>query len=356
MFKVYLSPICVFASETSENYKCPLIHCLRQRVVSAEGLRSKPFAHTRANEPPPPKPWQRGGRLEGQGQAEHEHTHTQKRGGHTMAIFHVSFKILNRCKDGKSKSSLYLAAYNSRQRLEDKKTGMVFNYEKKKEDLLFEYIILPENAPSRFYDRSTLWNSVEEKEKRADSQLARTLIIALPRELGLIKNKNLLSDYLKKNFVKKGMCADIAIHNDPENNNPHAHIMLTMRDVNETGFLNKNRTWNDKKNIDIWRRSWAVSVNKALRENDKMERITHLSHLRQKELIIQKAKEKIEKNELAEAEKLINLYDDFKNKKPRKRKPRHHYLNRKKARMTYAEEINIINKMEEKKKKQKKKI
>ncbi|HIE8662848.1 TPA: MobQ family relaxase, partial [Klebsiella variicola subsp. variicola] len=254
-----------------------------------------------------------------------------------MAIFHLNFKILNRCKDGKSKSSLYLSAYNSRQRLTDEKTGLVFNYEKKKEDLLYEYIILPENAPARFYDRSTLWNEVEKTEKRKDSQLARYFIVALPRELGLIKNKNLLNEYIKKNFIKKGMCADIAIHNDKDNNNPHAHIMLTMRDVSEQGFLNKNREWNDKKNMEIWRRSWSVLVNKALRENDKTERITHLSFLKQKELIIQKAKERIEKNELAEAEKLINLYDDFKTKKPRKRKPRQQYLGRKKARATYEE-------------------
>lgn len=271
-----------------------------------------------------------------------------------MAIFHLSFKILNRLKDGKSKSSLYLSAYNSRQRLKDEKTGLIFDYTKK-EDLLHEQIILPENAPARFYDRSTLWNEVEKIEKRKDSQLARYFILALPRELNLIQNQKLLEEYIKKNFIKKGMIADIAIHNDPENNNPHAHIMLTMREVNQDGFLNKNRTWNDKKNIEIWRRSWAVLVNKALRENNKKETITHLSFLKQRELIIKKAKEKIEKNELEEAEKYINLYNDFKTKKPKKRKPRQQYINRKNIRKNTEENLKIINNRQEEKAKRAKK-
>jgi len=259
-----------------------------------------------------------------------------------MAIFHLSFKILNRCKDGKSKSSLYLSAYNSRQRLKDEKTGLIFDYTKK-EDLLHEQIILPENAPARFYDRSTLWNEVEKIEKRKDSQLSRYFILALPRELDLIQNQKLLEEYIKKNFTKKGMIADIAIHNDRDNNNPHAHIMLTMREVSEEGFLKKNREWNDKKNIEIWRRSWSVLVNKSLKENNINEHISNLSFLKQRELIIKKAKEKIEKNELAEAEKYINLYNDFKTKKPKKRKPRQQYIGRKKARKSTDENIKIIN-------------
>lgn len=271
-----------------------------------------------------------------------------------MAIFHLSFKILNRCKDGKSKSSLYLSAYNSRQRLKDEKTGLIFDYTKK-EDLLHEQIILPENAPARFYDRGTLWNEVEKIEKRKDSQLSRYFILALPRSLDLIQNQKLLEEYIKKNFTRKGMIADIAIHNDRDNNNPHAHVMLTMREVSEQGFLNKNREWNDKKNIETWRRSWSVLVNRALKENNINEHISNLSFLRQKEIIIKKAKEKIEKNELAEAEKYINLYNDFKTKKPKKRKPRQQYMGRKKARKNTEENIKIINNRQEEKAKKAKK-
>lgn len=242
-----------------------------------------------------------------------------------MAIFHIDFKILKRSE---GKSSLYLSAYNSRTRLKDEKTGLVFNYEKKKEDLMHTDILLPNNAPERFKNRSVLWNEVE-KQKRKDSQLSRYFICALPRDLSLQENKKLLEEYIQKNFIKKGMCADYAIHNDAENNNPHAHVMLTLQDVNETGFLNKNREWNKKENIDIWRRSWSVSINKYLRQNKKSDYVTHLSFLKQRELLIEKAKQELEKNNLDDAEKYLNAYNDFKNKKPKKRKPRHTYLNRK---------------------------
>lgn len=242
-----------------------------------------------------------------------------------MAIFHLSFKILKRSE---GKSSLYLSAYNSRTRLKDEKTGLVFNYEKKKEDLMHQEIILPDHAPLRFKDRSVLWNEVE-LQKRKDSQLSRYFIVALPRELTLEQNHKLLTDYIKKNFIKKGMCADVAIHNDGDNNNPHAHVMLTMQDVNEKGFLNKNREWNKKENMEIWRRSWAVSVNKFLRENNKKELVSSLSFLRQKEILIDKANDNLKSEKFDEAEKYLSAYEQIKNKKPKKRKPRKSYIKRK---------------------------
>lgn len=270
-----------------------------------------------------------------------------------MAIFHIDFKILKRSE---GKSSLYLSAYNSRMRLKDEKTGLVFNYEKKKEDLMHSDILLPKNAPESFKNRSVLWNEVE-KQKRKDSQLSRYFICALPRSLSLQENKKLLEEYIQKNFINKGMCADYAIHNDAENNNPHAHVMLTMQNVNETGFLNKNREWNKKENIDIWRRSWSVSINKYLRQNKKSDYVTHLSFLKQRELLIEKAKKELEKNNLDDAEKYLNAYNDFKDKKPRKRKPRHTYLNRKNHKnklKNYNQQLEDIKRKEKKKEDMKK--
>ncbi|HBX7143362.1 TPA: hypothetical protein MIB21_27060 [Klebsiella pneumoniae] len=270
-----------------------------------------------------------------------------------MAIFHIDFKILKRSE---GKSSLYLSAYNSRMRLKDEKTGLVFNYEKKKEDLMHSDILLPKNAPESFKNRSVLWNEVE-KQKRKDSQLSRYFICALPRSLSLQENKKLLEEYIQKNFINKGMCADYAIHNDAENNNPHAHVMLTMQNVNETGFLNKNREWNKKENIDIWRRSWSVSINKYLRQNKKSDYVTHLSFLKQREILIKKAKEELEKNNLDDAEKYLNVYNDFKNKKPKKRKTRQSYINRKNHKnklKTYNQQLEDIKRKEKKKEDMKK--
>ncbi|MCP5586521.1 MobA/MobL family protein [Klebsiella pneumoniae] len=237
-----------------------------------------------------------------------------------MAIFHLSFKILTRTtKTGKSKSSLYLAAYNAREKLKDEMTGQSFDYTKKN-DLYKSGIILPDGAPTEFYDRSTLWNAAEKKEKRKDSQICRYFIVALPSELDGVKNEDLLKKYIKNNFTKRGMVADYSIHD--EKGKPHAHVMLSMRRVNEKGFDNKKaREWNDPKLAEVWRRQWSVLVNKTLREEGHKNTITHLSFLRQKELAIAKANEALENNDIKKAEDLISLAKKLANKKPVKRKP-----------------------------------
>lgn len=248
------------------------------------------------------------------------HKKNKNKGGQAVAIFHLNFKVLTRTtKSGKSKSSLYLAAYNAREKLTDEITGLTFNYTKKN-DLYKCGIILPENAPAEFYDRSTLWNKCEAAEKRKDSQICRTAILALCKELNGEQNEALLKKYLKQNFIKEGMIADYAIHDI--NGKPHAHIMLTMRRVTEKGFdSKKERRWNDPKLAEIWRRKWSVLVNKTLKENGHNNTITHLSFLRQKELAIAKAREALENNDIKKAEELTTLAKHLATKKPVKRKP-----------------------------------
>ncbi|HBX3881206.1 TPA: hypothetical protein MHZ99_28340 [Klebsiella pneumoniae subsp. pneumoniae] len=237
-----------------------------------------------------------------------------------MAIFHLSFKVLTRTtKTGKSKSSLYLAAYNSREKLKDELTGLTFDYTKKN-DLYKSGIILPEEAPRAFYDRKTLWQNCELSEKRKDSQICRYAIISLPDELNGEQNEALLKKYLKENFVKKGMCVDYAIHDI--NKKPHAHVMFTMRKCENGGFSKKKeREWNNKDLAEIWRRQWSLIVNKTLRENGHNNTITHLSFLRQKELAIAKAREALENNDIKKAEELTTLAKHLATKKPVKRKP-----------------------------------
>lgn len=242
-----------------------------------------------------------------------------------MAIFHLSFKVLTRTtKTGKSKSSLYLAAYNSREKLKDELTGLTFDYTKKN-DLYKSGIILPEEAPRSFYDRATLWGSCEKIEKRRDSQICRYFIVSLCKEINAEQNEELLKKYLKQNFIKLGMCADYAIHDI--NGKPHAHVMLTMRKCENGGFSKKKaREWNDPKLAEVWRRQWAVLVNKTLRENGHKNTITHLSFLRQKELAIAKAREALENNDIKKAEELTTLAKHLATKKPVKRKPTAKYL------------------------------
>ena len=109
----------------------------------------------------------------------------------------------------------------------------------KKQGLVWQQVFLPPMAPPEWSDREKLWNAVEENEKTKDSRLAREFVVALPVELNKSEWILLLSDFIWRQFVAEGMCADVAIH-DTDGHNPHAHIMLTVRPLNENG------TWQHK--------------------------------------------------------------------------------------------------------------
>ena len=136
--------------------------------------------------------------------------------------FHFNISIISR---GKGKSAVASAAYISCEKLTNEWDGVTHDYHNKK-GLGHKEIFLPENAPKEFLDRSTLWNSVELNEKAINAQLARNFIIALPKELSLEENKELIREFIQENFVSKGMIADLAIHqgNDEGNGNIHVHI------------------------------------------------------------------------------------------------------------------------------------
>lgn len=180
-----------------------------------------------------------------------------------MAIYHFSGTIISRSQ---GRSAVACAAYRSGEELHDEKYDKTHDYTQK-QDVAHTEILLPENAPSKFSDRETLWNTVESVEKRKDAQLAREFNFALPRELTLEQNISLAQEFVKETFVKQGMIADLCIHNDKSSDgqlHPHAHVMLTMREVNENGFGQKERAWNDKALLQVWREEWAEVANKHL--------------------------------------------------------------------------------------------
>lgn len=221
--------------------------------------------------------------------------------------FHFNISMISR---GKSKSAVASAAYISCEKLTNEWDGVTHDYHNKKR-LLHSQIYLPENIPKEFQDRSFLWNSVELNEKASNAQLARNFIIALPKELSFEENKNLITDFIQKNFVSKGMIVDLAIHqgNDEGNGNIHAHIMTTVRPLNQDGtwgakskkeylldeqgnkILGKNgkpktrkielTDWNNKGNAEKWRESFATLCNQYLEKNNFEKRVDHRSFVRQ---------------------------------------------------------------------------
>ncbi len=194
-----------------------------------------------------------------------------------MAIYHLSGSIISRSQ---GRSAVASAAYRSGEKLTGERQGLIHDYSKK-QDVVFSEVFLSEGAPEEFKNREVLWNAVEKSEKRKDAQLAREFTISLPRELTVEQNKALITEFVTHEFVAKGMIADVCFHNDmmkDGNRQPHAHVMLTLREVNEDGFGKKVRGWNDKELLLQWRESWANSSNHHLALNGFDVQIDHRSN------------------------------------------------------------------------------
>ena len=147
-----------------------------------------------------------------------------------MAIYHMQAKVVSR---GSGRSAVAASAYMSCSRIYNDYDGIQHDYTRK-HGLIYQEVMLPPMAPPEWKNREQLWNAVEAAEKTKDSRLAREFVVALPIELDKDSNISLLQNFIQKNFVDMGMCADFAIH-DTDGHNPHAHILLTVRPLNENG-------------------------------------------------------------------------------------------------------------------------
>lgn len=180
-----------------------------------------------------------------------------------LALFHTRVQVIQRSA---GRSAVAAAAYRSTSALTDERTGTVHDYSNKP-DLLHSAILLPAGAPDSFADRSTLWNTVEAAEKRKDAQLARGVEFALPHELSDAANIELARAFVQAAFVDAGMVADLNLHKPVGANGqakPHAHVLLTLRAVDQDGFGPKVRAWNDRELVERWRDLLADLTNRAL--------------------------------------------------------------------------------------------
>ena len=216
---------------------------------------------------------------------------------------------INIVKRSKGQSAVNAAACQSGEKLySDREKKYMYNGTK--EELALKEVLLQAHAPPEYTDRKTLWNAVEASEPNWNSQLARRMKIALPIELSLEDNFALAREYVQKEFVSKGMIADLAIHNpDPPNHNPHFHVLMTMRPLDEKGkwmpkarkeyVLDKNGNrihgkngryktrriptvdWDSLGNAEIWRNDWEVLQNQYLELAGRTERVSMKSFERQ---------------------------------------------------------------------------
>ena len=177
-----------------------------------------------------------------------------------MAIFHVAIKNFSRGK--RNPSIVAAAAYRAGEKIVEERTGEVKNYANKK-GVVHSEILAPENSPAWVKDRSALWNAVDASEKRKDSRLAKEILVALPKELSLEQNIALARQYCQEQFIDKGMIADLNIHHE-KSENPHAHILLTTREISPEGFGLKNRDWNKRELVFECRKAWEDLANMHL--------------------------------------------------------------------------------------------
>ena len=149
-----------------------------------------------------------------------------------MAIYHLEAKMVSR---GNGRSAVAASAYLSCSKMLNDYDGVQHDFTRKK-GLIWQDVLLSEFAPPEWKDRSVLWNAVEKNEKTKNSRLAREFVPALPIELTPAQWQELLTDFIQNNFIADGMCADVAVHDPyPPGHNPHAHIMVTVRPLDEKG-------------------------------------------------------------------------------------------------------------------------
>jgi Ti-type conjugative transfer relaxase TraA len=201
-----------------------------------------------------------------------------------MALYHFSAKMISRANGS---SALAAAAYRSASRLHDQRLDRAHDFTNKA-GVVHSEVLLPDGAPEEWRDRAKLWNDVEAAEVRKDAQLAREIEFALPRELDQQLGIDLARNFVKREFVNRGMVADLNVHWDPSTTlggavgadgepKPHAHVMLTTRSIGEDGFGAKVRDWNRTDLLEHWREAWAEHLNRALAERDIDARVDHRS-------------------------------------------------------------------------------
>jgi len=191
-----------------------------------------------------------------------------------MAIYHFSAKVISRANGSSAVAS---AAYRAAERLHDDRLGRDHDFSNKA-GVVHSEIMAPQGAPERLNDRTTLWNEVEAGEIRKDAQLAREVEFSIPREMNQAQGVALAREFVEKQFVERGMVADMNVHWDMGKDGmpkPHAHVMLSMREVDGEGFGKKVREWNRTELLEGWREAWANHVNLALAELDIDARIDH---------------------------------------------------------------------------------
>lgn len=209
-----------------------------------------------------------------------------------MASYHLNAKIVSRGDGG---SVTAVAAYISGEKLRDRYDGKIHDRSYRK-DVMYKEILLPPMAPHELLNRQTLLDELNASEGRSDSQMARSIKIALPNELSFDEQIALAKEFVLENFINIGMCADIGVHRGllekskkpisieavyEHQDNPHAHLLIPFRTVGKDGFhetKTQTRYMNNSQYLVIWRKEWERLQNKAFERLGLEVRVSHESN------------------------------------------------------------------------------
>ncbi|MGD1089840.1 MAG: MobQ family relaxase [Verrucomicrobiota bacterium] len=193
-----------------------------------------------------------------------------------MAIYRLEAKIFSR--ENRGRSVVAAAAYRNGGKIRDERCDMVHDYSRRSKGVIESVILCPDGSPEWTAKPDTLWNTVEQSEKRKDAQLAREFVLAVPRELDAKQQFELAAGWAQKELVNTGMVAEVSLHHSKDGKNPHVHILCTMRRLDGDHFsAKKPREWNDVGLLCKQRESWANAVNTALEKAGRDERVDHRS-------------------------------------------------------------------------------
>ena len=206
-----------------------------------------------------------------------------------MALYLLNLKPVSRSQ---GRTAVGAAAYRAGVKLYDSRIDKTHNYTRRK-DVLHKEILLPDNSPSRFLDREVLWNEAEFTEKRKDSRVAKEMLVALQREFFIETSIKLVREFISKHIIPLGLCVDFAIHTGdrkgkhfkeydhekPFLHNPHSHILMTDRPVDEKGFCTKkNLALNKVAQLMNWRKQWAEILNQMFIQKGINVKVSHESY------------------------------------------------------------------------------
>ena len=213
-----------------------------------------------------------------------------------MALYHLH---VGQIKRSAGRSAVECAAYRAGEKLYSEYYGLVSDYTRKG-GVVHSEILLPPHAPREYADHQTLWNAVEEVERNKNAQLAYSFDIALQNEFSLDENIALARQFLRDNFVSRGMIADFAVHQPDKDDgiaNPHFHVMCPIRPLNPDGTWGAKQRrvyradgkfdavpttdWGKPETLEAWREAWAALCNAKFEEKGLPCRIDHRSYKRQ---------------------------------------------------------------------------